>query len=335
MNTPCTPQVSVLAETQPQANVPKETFRAEGPAKRRAILICPSARPKVGFLAERMPLSNVPLLGQSLIEYWLSHLACSGIKEVLILACDRPEEVRALTGSGARWGLTVEVQAAPIELSPSDAVSKYAEEPAVPLDQSAALFTEFPEQPAFQGEEICVAELDHLPGLDKFRMFSSYREWYAAVVAWVPHAKVPDRVGVRELRSGVWVNTQSQILTSDLRAPCWVGKNVFVGERAIIGPGTILEEGSLIEPGAVVASSYIGPDTYVGRDAELLGSLAWGDTLIDWSTGAKTQVQDAFILCSLKRPQPRRQIAALFDHITKFYSYPQADGKWTNEDCRS
>ena len=62
----------------------------------KALLICPSERPAVRLLAPNAPLSNVPLLGQSLLEYWLSHLACSGLTQALILAGDRPEKVRAL-----------------------------------------------------------------------------------------------------------------------------------------------------------------------------------------------------------------------------------------------
>jgi len=36
-----------------------------------------------------------------LVEYWLSHLAEAGAKEVLILAPDRPEQVRRVVEDGA------------------------------------------------------------------------------------------------------------------------------------------------------------------------------------------------------------------------------------------
>ena len=57
-----------------------------------------------------MPLSNVSLLGKTLVEYWLEHLAGLGAQEVLVLAADRPDQVRAGIGDGARWGLRVIVK---------------------------------------------------------------------------------------------------------------------------------------------------------------------------------------------------------------------------------
>src|SRR5208337_2071993 len=127
--------MNALAIPQPALSATERAPWAQPlPRTRGAMLICPSARPAVGVLAELMPLTNVPILGQGLVEYWLSHLARSGIKDVLILASDRPEEVRALTGSGARWGLAIQVQAAPIEFTASDAIAKYEEEPSAPIE---------------------------------------------------------------------------------------------------------------------------------------------------------------------------------------------------------
>jgi hypothetical protein len=297
----------------------QESGEESSPHKPRALLICPSARPTVGFLAERMPLSNVPILGESLVEYWLSHLAGSGIKEVLILSCDRPEEVGSLAGNGARWGLTVQVQALPMEFSPSDSIFKYPEAPGNIPDLCAG---QGPEKSALHGHEICVAEMDHLPGLRGHPMLGSYRDWYEAVCAWMPHATRPERVGVRATGSGIWMSLQSRILAKDLRPPCWIGRNVYVGENAVIGPGTVLEEGTFVEAGAVVSQGYVGPHTYVGRDTVLNQALAWGDTLVNWNTGALTRVRDAFILSSLKSSGLLRPVAAIFGRIASFYSRP-------------
>jgi hypothetical protein len=41
----------------------------------KAVLICPADRPAVAKLAEVAPLPNLPILGESLVEYWLEHLA--------------------------------------------------------------------------------------------------------------------------------------------------------------------------------------------------------------------------------------------------------------------
>src|SRR2546423_13765716 len=91
----------------------------------KALLICPADRQGVAALAESAPLSNVPLLGKSLVEYWLDHLVTLGTKQVQILASDRPEQVRALVGNGARWGLSVAVHSELRELTADEARTKY------------------------------------------------------------------------------------------------------------------------------------------------------------------------------------------------------------------
>ena len=71
------------------------------------LLICPSNRGSVPLLAEPAPLAAVPLLGQSLLEYWLAHIASSGAKQAVVLADDRPAYIRAITGTGSAWMLCI------------------------------------------------------------------------------------------------------------------------------------------------------------------------------------------------------------------------------------
>ena len=52
----------------------------------KSVLICPAERAAVARLAEVAPLVNLPILGESLVEYWLEHLAARGAKEVRLLA---------------------------------------------------------------------------------------------------------------------------------------------------------------------------------------------------------------------------------------------------------
>src|SRR2546430_7133620 len=146
----------------------------------KVLLICPSEQPAVRLLGQTAPLAAMPLLGQSLVEYWLTELACSGIKEVLILCDDRPEQLRALVGNGARWGLAVEVIAESRELSPAQALLKY----------------EHILDPAMAQNSIVV--LDHFPGLSEYPLFNSFLGWFEALHAWMPRAKTVDRVGGRE-----------------------------------------------------------------------------------------------------------------------------------------
>src|SRR5436309_13105777 len=127
----------------------------------KAILICPSDRAAMAKLAEVAPLATLPMLGESLLEYWLEYLATLGAKEVRVLAADRPEQVRAHVGNGARWGLRVEVMPEPRELTITEARAKYGR-------QSSASWLAQPND---------VILLEHLPGLPRYRLFDSYADW--------------------------------------------------------------------------------------------------------------------------------------------------------------
>src|SRR5215470_3632668 len=94
----------------------------------KAILICPAERPAVAFLAQTAPLVNVTLLGESLLSYWMEWLAERQVNEALLLATDRPEQVRSLVGDGARWGMHIGVQAELHEPSPNDAITRFCPE---------------------------------------------------------------------------------------------------------------------------------------------------------------------------------------------------------------
>jgi NDP-sugar pyrophosphorylase family protein len=226
------------------------------------------------------------MLGQSVLEYWLTELACSGINQVLILADDRPEQISAMAGTGARWGLAAKVVAESSELSPAQALLKYEQE----LDPATA--------------QNGIVVLDHFPGLSQLPLYQSYSRWFSALHHWMPRAKTPDRIGVREARPGVWTGLHCHISPeAQLHAPCWIGKNAFIGKEAVVGPGTIIEDGAFIEPKAAVTASYVGPDTFVGQYAAISNSIALGNRLINWQTGASTSVADTFLLCALRRPQ--------------------------------
>ena len=267
----------------------------------KPILICPHERPAVPLLSENEPLSNAPLLGHSILEYWLSHLACSGVKETLILSSDRPEQVQALVGNGSRWGIAVEVSSEIKEMTPEQALARYGASASSP-DSAATAVT-----------------LDHFPGLPEYPLFASYAQCYAALQAWMPRAQTPDRVGMRELQPGVWVGLHGHISPkAELRAPCWLGDNVFVGQGAIVGPGTVLESGAFIEADALVESSYIGPSTFVGKYVRVKESLARGDTLVDWQTDLQTKVTDAFLLCSFGPVRAKRAGATLLERLADF-----------------
>ena len=268
----------------------------------KVLLICPSNRTSVPLLAESTPLAAVPLLGQSLLEYWLAHIACSGAKEAIVLADDRPAYIRLVAGDGARWGLSVNVIEESRELTPAQALLKY--------DKDLA--------PDSTHDGIVV--LDHFPKGAEKPLFIDYASHFKNLLTWMPHAKTPDRVGVKELMPQIYTGLRARISASaKLNAPCWLGKNVYVGAGATIGPMTIVEDGSFIESGATVVHSLVGPDTFVGKFAELSESFAQGDTLVNLRTGSVAKVPDNFLLCALRHPRPP-QSARLVDRLADLLS---------------
>jgi NDP-sugar pyrophosphorylase family protein len=252
----------------------------------KAILICPGHRPGISQLIEDAPLAAVPLLGESLVVYWLVQLASLGAKEVTVIACDRADSVRGIVGTGSRWGLQVTVIPESRELNVAEARARHGGgESWLPAPHD-------------------VVQADCLPGLPAHRLGENYGEWYAAVQAWCDRAVTPDRTGMREIAPGIRVGWQS-VIPADavLRAPCWIGEKVTVGPGAVIGPHAVVENRAMIGEGAEIVRSIIGPDTMVGDHTEVADSLAWGETLINWQDGSCLHVPDEFLLCSLRRPK--------------------------------
>ena len=258
----------------------------------KSILIAPAERSEVAALAEALPLVLTPVFGKPLLVYWLEHLADLGIRDIRVLATDRPDQVRAAVGNGARWGVSVEVIPALRELSVAEARAKYR----------AKDETDWP------AEHHDVVVMDHFPNLPNLPLFESYQSWMAALQAWLPHAARRHRVGVREVQPGVWVGLRSRVSpAAKLQGPCWIGENVWVAENTVVGPYAVLENRVVVESGVEISNSTIGPDTLVGHFTEVRDSLANGNTLVNWRTGSRTTVPDAFLMCSLAKSRSQPQ----------------------------
>ena len=273
-----------------------------------ALLICPAERPGVAQLAEAAPLVVAPLLGRTLIEYWIESLVARGAKHIVVLAADRPNDVRKVVGNGTRWGVQLDLIAQPRELSVEEAHQKFCRGAGSPVRQAQG-----PEpveglrpcpDPAQQdcAPAVDLVVLDHLPGLPDHPLFESYAGWFEALQSFLPRAVTPDRIGAHQVQPGAWVGLHAQISpTAQLRAPCWIGERAVICDGATVGPHAIIEDRAVIEQGALVARSAIGPETFVGQHICVQHSLASGSTLLDWQNGSCLQVPDAFFLCSLNQ----------------------------------
>jgi hypothetical protein len=267
----------------------------------KALLICPAERPAVPLLQRLSPLALTPLFGRCLLEYWLEHVVTMGASHVTVLAAQEAQRVRAFVGNGARWGLKAEVIAENRELAHTDARRDYCRPPA--NDWLAA------------PDDVCL--LDHFPGLPQQPLFQSYAGWFAALVEFLPQAAGPTRIGVRELKPGVWVGMFTRISPSaQLRPPCWIGERVRVGPRSIIGPGAIVEDQVVVESDCELSTSAVGAQTFVGKCTEVRDSIAWGDSLLNWKTESFVTVPDPFLLSALGRPPFSFQLARWLGQLT-------------------
>src|SRR5581483_12448107 len=237
------------------------------------LLICPGERAALRFLAQAKPLSHLQAFGQPLLGRWLEHLSVTGVRRVRILASDRPEQVRAMVGDGAQWGLVAEVIVEAHELTVEEARAKY--------------------------RNVKALMVDHFPGLPEYPLFKSPAHWINGLRALFGHLATGTR-GVREIKPGVWVSASARVSPdAELRAPCWIGPHTVVAGDTVIGPMAVLEDRVMVETGVSITNSAVAPETFVGRLAELKDSLVEGSLMINWRTGSCARVPDRGLMCPL------------------------------------
>lgn len=261
----------------------------------KTVLICPAERPAVSDLAEVWPLVLAPLLGRSVLEFWIESLALRGVTELIVFAADRPSRVRDAVGDGRRWGVAIDVLPSPHEVTPSEARRRVEA-----AGQSAG--------------DIIV--LDHLPDHPDLPLFDSYASWFAAQRAAMRHAAGPARIGVRERSPGVFVGLRAEIDPSaTLEAPCWIGDYARIGPHATIGPGALIDSRVVVSEGARIVESAIGPDTLVGKYVSVEGSLAYGRLLLNQRLSSAVRVPDPFLLDDLGERRPDAHRTTLIGRI--------------------
>ena len=250
------------------------------------ILICPSERRELEQLTGSGPLATLPLFGNTVLGLWMNHLSARGVKHVTILAADRADHIKALVGSGEKWGIEANVLSEAIEPTVPEARKKHK-----PSDGNG-----------FAPEPEDVQLVDHLPWDDSYPMLADYASWYGACKTILNQVQPGFRVGMRQMAPGVWIGRDSQISpTAKLEAPCWIGRGVHIGENAMVGPNVIVEDETYVDDNTELAQSWIGPSTYVGALTQLKNSLAWGNSLINWTTNSHIVVPDPFLLSSVEQ----------------------------------
>ena len=255
-----------------------------------AILICPEHRPLGGQFHRMKPLALMPVLGRPLIDYTLSQLARQGFKEVLVLASDRPTQVREFVRDGAAWGLKARVLPVSVEPNTQLATLEHAHE-----------FT--------HAQVDAVITLDRCPLVKKEALWHSSEATFTMYRELLANSNAAAQLTMREVTPGVWISTKARVSKDALiQGPAWIGPNASVREGSQIGPNSIIEPGAFIDSHTVVEESWIGPDTYVGPAMNVQHSLAWGDGLTNWQNGSFMEISDGFLMCDISRiPRSERR----------------------------
>jgi hypothetical protein len=276
----------------------------------KAILICPEHRLTGGVFQRMKPLVLMPILGRTLLDHTLARLKRQGYTEVLVLASDRPEQVRESVGGGEAWGLEVEVIATPNELAADVAESQFsvrrANEPR-PL----------------------VMVVDGLPEVLGKPLWRTNFATFELLMSAVSCPELSPLMTMRAIGPDVWVSSKARISpTAEITGPVWIGPHATISSGAKVGPNSIVEGGAFIDKRARVESAWVGPATYAGAGTAIAESFAWGNGLLNLTDGSFLEVKDDFLLKDLARPSRSRRRVSWVERMLAFLlmllSFPKA-----------
>jgi hypothetical protein len=249
----------------------------------KTIIICPEHRPAGGIFQRMKPLALMPVLGRTVLDRALEQIKKNGHSEVLILASDRPDVIRASVGKGQKWGLNIEVIATASDLPVDLAELEYGRRPAG-APRAKVMLLDAPSIPSNQS------------------LWQTHFATFSSLLSTLTSPESAPTLTMQEVSQGVWISTKARVSNkAEITGPAWIGPHAFVRDGAKIGPNVIIEAGAYIDSRVSVQESWIGPATYVGADTHIAESFAWGNGLLKWSDGSFLEVKDAFLLNDLTR----------------------------------
>lgn len=241
----------------------------------KTLLLCPADRPGSEFLAARAPLPLLPVLGRTVLDRTLAHMAQQGEKAIRIVATDRPASIRQSLQNGLPWGIEAEVVTDAEERAAEEAVLRHG------------------------GHNVGkVMKLNAWPTADQ-DLWESPQILLNGLLAHLAEAAV-STVSMHEMGPGIYISTHAQVSPgATLHAPCWIGPHAIVRDGATVGPGAIIENKAWIDTGASVSQSWVGPSTYLGSGLDLQGKFAWGTMVMDAANCVISEMVDPLLMTDM------------------------------------
>lgn len=247
------------------------------------------------------PAALLPLGHATLIERVIEQLVRSGIKDIDVVACDRPESLRRALGDGGRWGIALRWHLAKDPVRPYAALRSAGIEPAQRLlvghaDRWLApqAFRRLAAEPGFavhvngadapvwtgwagvdgralaalraDGDEQALA--DDLARVAARTIVLSHDEGYAPLdAASLMRAQASVLRGSDDAPlPKTWIPTPWGALSPGAR----VHPGAIIEGPALIGPGCLVAEGATVGPNAVLSRDVVVDSTTHVRDALVL-----------------------------------------------------------------
>ncbi len=216
----------------------------------------------------RSPLPFVlwPVLGKTVLDYWLDEAVRVGVPSVTIEAIDRPHLLRRWLDQRDLWSRTIQIQSQPVGEDASERVL-----------------------------------MDHLPGRTEAGPPDGARSlllhWYRLQVEALQQRKSEIVCLDHEVQPGVWAGPGARIdQGAVLTAPCWIGSYARVGANCRVGPDAFIGPGAYLDEDVEAAESVVCADTYVGSHTSLNKMAAQGGLLLDFEKGLAVEVADPFVI---------------------------------------
>ncbi len=287
------------------------------------LLVIPAASPEPALepLLRRRPMPLLPVLGKALAEYQLELANSLGFRRVVLLADDRPEQVRDFLRGGHAWGVEAEVVAVPRGLSLAAQLARLpvATGEVYLLAPDALVAPVEAERgnrslPETDWEDACgwVLRLEGATGRPSQRIAerrllhpARYLDLQLALL------EAPDGFVLPgfEVVPGVRISRGSRFsLAAVEQAPVLVGAEARVSDRARLGPAVAVGPRCLIDDDCTLVRCVVLPRTYVGRLLAGDRLILDGQLVIDVASGAVAAIDDDLLLADLDRPAYRGRV---------------------------